>query len=168
MNENRKHTMTLTELLPFIGCSELNAGLAELMKSAGGSISSLSMKKLRSQGVEGMEFHAQGLSLTFNEREDYIRTYAEPKDAGEAILVAVFAYVAGSKTFTPYTGPIPFSTGPVATREDALREFGTPARTEEEDDVIEWDQWLKDGFQMRARYRDDGAVKIVSITLPFK
>lgn len=160
--------MTLNELLPFIGCSELNAGLGQLLKSAGANIASLSMKKLRSQGVEGMEIHAQGLALTFNEREDYIRTYAEPKDEGEAILVAVFAYGAGSKTFKPYQGPIPFSKGPIANRQDALREFGTPLRTEEEDDVVEWDQWVKDGLQMRTTYRDDGSVKVLSFTVPFK
>jgi hypothetical protein len=160
--------MTLNELLPFFGCSELDAGLAQLLKSAGANIASISKKKLRSQGVEGIELHAQGLAMTFNEREDYIKTYAEPKDAGEAILVAAFAYGAGSKTFKPYTGPIPFSKGPIANRQDALREFGTPHRTEEEDDVVEWDQWIKDGFQVRTTYRDDGSVKVVSLTIPFK
>jgi hypothetical protein len=34
--------------------------------------------------------------------------------------------------------------------------------------VVEWDQWIKDGFQVRTTYRDDGSVKVVSLTLPFK
>lgn len=161
-------TLTLHELLTFLGASELDAGLARLLKSAGSDIGSISRKKLRMQGMEGIELHDKGLALTFNEREDYIETYGMPKDAGEAILVAVFAYGAGSKTFKPYAGPIPFSKGPIANRQDALREFGTPYRTEEEDDVIEWDEWNKDGLQVRTTYRDEGSVKIISFSVPFK
>ncbi len=160
--------LTLNELLPFIGCSERNAELDRLLKSAGKGIAALSMRKLRSQGVEGIELRPQGLALTFNEREDYIQTYAEPKDEGEAILVAIFAYGAGGKTFQAYAGPIPYSAGPIVNREDALREFGAPLRTEIDEGVIEWDQWLKDGFQMRATYRVDGSLLRLSFTIPFK
>lgn len=160
--------MTLDELLPFFGTSELDAGLAQRLKSAGSDIGSISKKKLRVQGMEGIELHDKGLALTFNEREDYIETYGTPKDAGEAILVAAFAYGAGGKAFKPYAGPIPFSRGPIATRQEALREFGAPHRTEEEDGVIEWDEWIKDGLQVRTTYRDDGSVKIVSFSVPFK
>lgn len=160
--------MTLDELLPFFGASELDAGLARLLKSAGSDIGLISKKKLRVQGMEGIELHDRGLALTFNEREDYIETYGTPKDAGEAILVAAFAYGAGSKTFRSYAGPIPFSKGPIANREDALREFGTPQQTEEEDDIVEWDQWIKDGLQVRTTYRDDGSVKNISFSVPFK
>lgn len=161
-------TVTLHELLPFFGASELDAGLAHLLKSAGSDIGSISKKKLRVQGMEGIELHAQGLALTFNEREDYFETYGTPKDAGEAILVAAFAYGAGSKKFRPYTGPIPFSDGPITNRQDALRQFGAPHQTEEEDGVIEWDQWIKDGLQVRTTYRDDGSAKIISFSVPFK
>jgi hypothetical protein len=161
-------TMTLHELLPYFGASERDAGLARLLQSAGSDIGSISKKKLRVQGMEGIELHDKGLALTFNEREDYLETYGTPKDAGEAILVAAFAYGAGSKTFKPYTGPIPFSKGPIASRQAALGEFGAPHQSEEEDGVIEWDQWLKDGWQVRATYRDDGSVKIISFSVPFK
>lgn len=161
-------TLTLHDLLPFFGASELDAGLARLLESADSGIGSISKKKLRAQGMEGIELRDKGLALTFNEREDYLETYGTPKDAGEAILVAAFAYGAGSKTFRPYAGPIPFSEGPIASRQDALREFGTPHRTEEEDGVIEWDEWIKEGLQVRTTYRDDGSVKIVSFSVPFK
>jgi hypothetical protein len=167
MEEQGGNGVTLNDLIPFIGCSELDDGLVQLLKSAGANISSSLKKRVRSQGMDGIELLAKGLALTFNEREDYINTYAEPKDDGEAILVAVFAYTSG-KRFNPYMGPIPFTKGPVVNRNDALRELGTPHRTEEEDGVIEWDQWIKDGFQMRARYRDDASVKIISFTVPFK
>ena len=160
--------MTLNELLPFLGCSERDAGLAALLKAAGADIASISMKKLRVQGMEGIEIKPHGLALTFSERDDYIATYAVPKDAGEAILVAAFAYGAGSKTFKAYAGPVPFAKGNVADREDALREFGAPARTEEEDDVVEWDQWTKDGLHLRATYRNDGSLKVLMIAVPAK
>ena len=120
------------------------------------------------QGVEGIELHAHGLALTFNEREDYLETCGTPKDAGEAILVAAFAYGAGSKKFRPYTGPIPFSDELITNRQDALRQFGAPRQTEEEDGVIEWDQWIKDGLQVRTTYRGDGSAKIISFSVPFK
>ncbi len=160
--------MTLNELLPFLGASELDAELARLLKTAGSDIGLISKKKLRAQGMEGIELHDRGLALTFNEREDYIETYGTPKDAGEAILVAAFAYGAGSKTFRPYAGPIPLSKGPIAHREDALRAFGAPQQTEEEDGVVDWDQWIKDGLQVRTTYRDDGSVKNISFSVPFK
>lgn len=150
--------MILNKLLPFFGYSELNDDLAKLLEMAGGNIDSLSRKTLRVEGSDAIELKAIGLELAFREREGYERKFATPKDSGEAILAAVFAYGAGSKTYAPYEGPIPFGNGKILNRSDALREFGVPIKTEkdEDNDAIEWDQWLKEGLQLRSSYRDDG------------
>ncbi|MFM9924884.1 hypothetical protein VLK31_17965 [Variovorax sp. H27-G14] len=160
--------MTLHDLLPLLGHSELDASLEQLLKSVGASARTLSDKTLRTEGSDAIEFKPLGLELAFWEREGYERKAATPRDAGKAIFVAVFAYGPGNKSFKPYVGPVPFSKGPIATREDALREFGTPMLTEEEDDVVEWDQWLKEGLQVRATYQDDGALWNLSFSVPFK
>jgi hypothetical protein len=160
--------MTLNDLLPLLGHSELDANLERLLKSAGASVQSLSAKTLRTEGSDAIELKALGLELAFWEREGYERKVGAPKDAGQAILVAVFAYGRASKSVKPYAGPVPFSSGPIATREDALREFGTPELTEEDDDVVEWDQWTRQGLQLRATYQEDTSLWNLSFSVPFK
>lgn len=160
--------MTLKELLPFFGHSELNTDLGQLLKSAGANIQSLSAKTLQAEGSDAIELKSLGLELAFWEREGYEQKIALPKDAGKALLAGVFAYGPGSKRFKPYLGPIPFSDGPVTKREDALRAFGTPQMTETDDDVVDWDQWAKDGLQLRATYHDDGSLWNLSFSIPFK
>jgi hypothetical protein len=161
-------SMTLNELLPFFGYSELNSNLAQLLKSAGADIQSLSTRTLRAEGSDAIELKSLGLELAFWERDIYEQKITSPKDAGKAILVAVFAYGPVSKGFKPYLGPIPFSDGPITKREDALREFGTPQETEVDKDIVEWDQWAKDGLQVRATYHDDASLWNLSFSTPFK
>lgn len=160
--------MTLNDLLPFFGHSEWDTNLDQRLKSAGASLQSLSAKTLRAEGSDAIELKSLGLELAFWEREAYERKMGAPKDAGKAILAAVFAYGPGGKSFKPYTGPIPFSGGPIVKRQDALAEFGAPDVTEEDGDVVEWDQWIKDGLQVRATYHDDGSLWNLSFSMPFK
>lgn len=160
--------MTLNDLLPFLGYSELDAGLDQLLRSAGANIQSLSAKTLRAEGSDAIELKSLGLELAFWEREGYERKMGAPKDAGEAILAAVFAYGPGSKSFRSYTGPIPFSSMPIVKRQDALTAFGMPDLTEDDDDVVEWDQWIKGGLQVRATYHDDGSLWNLSLSVPFR
>lgn len=160
--------MTLNDLLPFLGHSELNTNLDQLLKSVGASIHSLSVKTLRAEGSDAIELKSLGLELAFWEREGYERKMGAPKEAGKAILAAVFAYGPGGKRFKPYTGPVPFSGGPIVRRQEALAQFGAPDVTEDDDDVVEWDQWAKDGLQVRATYHDDGSLWNLSFSVPFK
>ena len=162
--------MKMNDFVPFLGCSELNVELVNILKSAGADIQSLSRKKLRSQGIEGLELRDLGLFLTFEERQSFERSSGQPRDAGEAILAGVFAYGQGSKTYAEYKGAIPFSKGAVAVRADALREFGTPSKTEvdEDEDTVDWDDWFKNGLQLRCTYRADGSIKVISVSVPLK
>ena len=160
--------MTLNDLLPLLGHSELNADLERLLRSAGASVQSLSAGTLRREGSDAIELVSLGLELAFWEREAYERKVAAPKDAGTAILVAVFAYGPGGKRFKPYAGPIPYGNGPIAGRQDALSAFGAADATEEDDGVVEWDQWIKDGLQLRTTYREDSPLWNLSFSVPFK
>ena len=162
--------MYLNDLVKFIGCSEINFDLVELLASADYSIQNLPQKKIRSQGVEGVDFPSIGLSLTFKDRTAYETRNAPAKDAGKAILAAVFAYGSGSEVFAPYAGPIPFSSGAIVNRTDALRELGPPLKTEvdEDDGIIEWDQWIKGELQLRAEYRADGSLIVFSFSTPLQ
>jgi hypothetical protein len=64
--------MILQDLLPFLGCSELDPGFLRLMSEAGVALDDLSKTALRDQSVIGIELHDQGLALTLNERGDHI------------------------------------------------------------------------------------------------
>jgi hypothetical protein len=160
--------MDLSEVVPFLGCSNVNPGLVELLRSAGADIGALSKKELRETGMDGIELKNKGLSLTFSSRDDYIETYAEPTEAGDAILVGIFAYGAGSRSFKPYPGLIPFSRCPVTRREEALLEFGEPYHTESDDGEIDWDYWMKNTVQVGVFYRADASIKYVSFSVPFR
>lgn len=104
--------MDLSEVVPFLGCSNSNPGLVEWLRSAGADIGTLSKKELRDTGMDGIDLKKIGLSLTFSSRDDYIDTYAEPTEAGDAILVGIFAYGAGGKTTKPYVGSSPSAAAP--------------------------------------------------------
>jgi hypothetical protein len=160
--------MILQDLLPFVGCCELDPGFRRVMSEAGVALDDLSKAALRDQGMTGIELHDQGLALTLNERNDYIRAYAQPRDQGQAILVAVFAYGPGSRSFSPYAGAIPFSQQAIADRTAALHAFGPPVESEDDDGVIDWDQWFKMGLQVRATYRGDGSLRHIMYSVPLE
>lgn len=156
--------MTLDELIPYLGYSERNAEFALLMAERGKPFTSFSRRDLRTQGMFGIELPTLGLALTFEGRNGYESHYALPKDDGEFIFAGVFAYPGGSKTVRPYTGPVPFAKTPITSRADALREFGQPDETEIDDGVLDWDQWIKKGLQVRTTYRADSSLSNISIS----
>lgn len=159
--------MTLDKLLPYLGHSEQNPELAELLASVGFDVALMPGRVRRGAGFGHCELKSWGLELAFDSHTVYEDWCGTPKDAGKAILLAVFAYDKPSKTREAYVGPLPFASGPIHDRHDALREFGPPVRTEEEDGVVEWDQWIKDGLQVRTTYDEDGSLRVFSCSTPF-
>jgi hypothetical protein len=159
--------MTLDDLLPFLGHSEQDPGLADLLASVGFDVALMPGRVRRGSGHGHCELPSLGLELAFDFHTVFKDWCGAPKDDGKAIFLAVFAYDRPGKKRQAYVGPIPFSGGPIHDRHDALREFGPPVRTETEDDVVEWDQWIKDGLQVRTTYHEDGSLVSFTYSVPF-
>jgi hypothetical protein len=159
--------MTLDTILPFLGHSEQDPGLADLLASVGFDVSLMPGRAQRGAGTGHCELNSLGIELAFDFHTGYKTRFGMPKDGGKAILSAIFAYGKPNEMRAAYVGPIPFSRSPIHNRDDALREFGLPLRTEEEDGIVEWDQWVKDGVQVRTEYFDDGSLFICTYSVPF-
>lgn len=160
--------MTLDDLLPYLGCSEQNVELAKLLAGVGFDIAVMPGRAQKNFGLGFCELSDLGIELAFNFHTDFKERYGLPRDAGKAIFSGIFAYDNPSKKRRAYIGPIPFSRGPIHARADALREFGPPLRIETEDGIVEWDQWMKEGLQVRTTYRDDGSLSNLMVSIPFK
>lgn len=160
--------MNLFEFLPFLGHSEQNTQLSDLLASVGFDVAKMPSRAQRGHGFGHFELKPLGIELAFNFHTDYKEAYGIPKDGGKAVLSGIFAYDISNKQRSAYVGPVPFAGGPVHNRQDALREFGPPYHTEQDDEEVEWDYWMKDGMQVGAFYRTDATLKYVSFSVPLK
>jgi hypothetical protein len=159
--------MTLDKLLPYLGSSEQNRELADLLASVGFDISVMPGRVQRGAGTGHCELNSLGIELAFYFHTDYKSRFGAPKNDGKAILSAIFAHGNANKVRKAYVGPFPFSPGPIHNRHEALRGFGTPLRTEEDDGIVEWDQWMKSGLQVRTEYSEDGSLFVCMYSVPF-
>lgn len=128
--------------------------------------SSLSEKKLSSEGSDFVHLKAKGVSLTFVPRAAFQLKRGEPRGDGPYIFAGAFFYPAGAADVDAYVGIAPFGQSAVATREDALRVYGKPQRSMEDDDVFEWDQWTFVGRQVRTYYSDGAQIDNISVSVP--
>ncbi len=160
--------MELSALLPFLGHSEQNTGLSDLLAIAGFDVSLMPARAQRGGGTGHCELNSLGIELSFQFHTDYKHSFGVPRDAGKAILSGIFAYGQPAKKRKAYVGAIPFSSGPIHDRDDALREFNVPYHTELEDGEFEWDHWMKGDVQVSAFYREDETIEYVSFSVPLK
>lgn len=68
--------------------------------------------------------------------------------------------------FLPYLGPIPFSSHPVLTREEALQTFGTPYKSVSVEGEITWEHWLVGDVQVSATYNSKMTVTNLCFGVP--
>lgn len=160
--------MIVSDFLPYLGHSEQNDGLTTLLASLGFDVSKMPAKAQRGYGSASYELNGLGVELTFEFHTNYTQAYGPPKDGGKAILAAIFAYDRPGTKRSAYTGAIPYTGGPIHNRTEALREFGVPFHTEQDDEEIEWDYWMKDGLQVGAFYRPDATITYISFSVPLK
>ncbi|OWQ84460.1 hypothetical protein CDN99_24535 [Roseateles aquatilis] len=143
--------------------------LAHSPGNAGGAApTELSQKRRREIRAGFVLLKEVGVVMAFASSDAYAADHGAPKGAGGQVLSAVFYYPEGSEEVEPYEGHAPFAAGPVTTREDALREYGEPSDGEEEEGVVEWEQWLVDGLELTADYADDGAVLTITVSPPIE
>ncbi|MBO9688289.1 MAG: hypothetical protein J7598_16930 [Mitsuaria chitosanitabida] len=166
--------ISTTPILPadlpkLIGLTELDAPLvAAILQYAPGveGATELSQKRKKEMRAGFVMLKALGVVMSFSPREAHAADYGEPQGAGESVLSALFYYPEGSEEVDPFEGLLPFAEAEVATREDAHREFGEPADGEEEEGVVEWEQWLVDDFEVTADYDEDGTLLTLTVALP--
>jgi hypothetical protein len=160
--------MDANALIAFLGHTNGNSNFKALLGSNGIS-SELAIKKLKSEGMAHIEAKALGLEMVFDEIDGFRRKRREPnEDGGEGVLSGVVFYPNGSKSYSEFVGSTPFGLKDMKTRDEFHRIFGSPLKTEDDDGQLEWEQWLRDGKQIRATYREDGTIKLVSISIPLK
>lgn len=107
-----------------------------------------------------------GVVLSFTPREAHAVDFGEPLGSGTHVLSALFYYPEGSDEVEPYEGDAPFASSPIDTRDAALEAYGAPSDGEEDDGVVDWQQWQIDGRELTADYADDGAVLTITVSLP--
>jgi hypothetical protein len=160
--------LELSEILPLLGHSEQHNNLSSLLATVGFNVTLMPGRAQRNFGTGHCELKSLGIELAFQFHTDYKSAYGMPKDEGKVIFSSIFAYIKPSKGRKAYEGLLPFSSTPVNNRHDALREFGSPFHTEQDDGEIDWDYWMKDGVQVGAFYREDSTIKYVSFSVPLK
>lgn len=158
--------MNIENIHQLLGLSNTDAQIIEAIEANGGSVSTLSPKKLSSEGSDFVHLKAKGVSLTFVPRAAFQMRRGEPRGDGPYIFAGAFFYPAGAEDVDAYSGIAPFGQAQVATREDALRVYGEPQRSMEDDDVFEWDQWMFDGRQVRTNYSDGVQIDNISVSVP--
>lgn len=158
--------MSIDNLHQLLGMTNTEQDLISAIAEHGGNVADLSAKNIRELGTDFVNLGDRGLSLAFQARARYEDSRGSPRGEGPYVLVAIFYYPNGGTDLEAYTGPAPFASDGVFNRDDALRVYGKPDRTEEDDDEIDWDQWKKDERQLRASYRADLRIDTVSVSVP--
>jgi hypothetical protein len=158
--------MNIEDFHQLLGMTNANHELISAIGEHGGNVADLSPKNIRELGTDYVNLSEKGLSLAFQSRTRFEGSRGTPRGEGPYVLSGMFYYPHGGTDLGTYTGPAPFASEGIRNRDDALRVYGDPSRTEEDDDEIEWDQWGKDGRQLRASYREDLQIDTVSISVP--
>lgn len=159
--------LTPDQFPALLGLTELDAPLvATILARVPGApgATELSQRQLRAIRAGFVAFKDLGVVLSFSEREDYVEDFGEPRGAGTQVLGALFYYPEGSEEVDAFEGVAPFADEPVPTREDALRAYGEPDDADEEDGVVEWEQWQLEGYDLSLDYAEDGAVLTLTVT----
>lgn len=161
--------MTPDRLFTLVGMTNTDSAVIDAIQAHGGSIDALSPTKLKEQTTDFVQLTDLGIALAFTPREFFSRNYRDPIGAGPYAMSGVFYYPNGAAKVSAYRGPLPFSSGPVSNRDEALAAFGAPLETEEEDGDVYWDLWIKgDGRQLKVDYNDELKVKTVLVSFPMK
>lgn len=158
--------MNIENIHQLLGLSNTDAQLTAAIEAHGGTVSELSPKTLSSEGSDFVHLKAKGVSLTFVPRAAFQLKRGEPRGGGPYIFAGAFFYPAGDDHVDGYAGIAPFGQSAVTTRESALRVYGAPQRSMEDEAVFEWDQWTFDGRQVRTYYRDGALVDNISVSVP--
>ncbi|ANH67316.1 hypothetical protein [Mitsuaria sp. 7] len=158
--------MNIEDFHQLLGLSNTDQELVAAIAEHGGNVADLSAKNIRELGTDYVNLSEKGLSLAFQSRARFEDSRGTPRGEGPYVLSGMFYYPHGGTDLSTYAGPAPFASDSVRNREDALRAYGEPSRTEEDDDEIEWDQWSKDGRQLRTSYSEDLQIDTVSVSVP--
>jgi hypothetical protein len=158
--------MLADQLIDLLGFTNTDSPLIEAVKAHGGSIESISPKKMREIISDFIPFADKGVELAFRPREFYEGDYGSPKGEGPYVMVAVFYFPNGSSKYSAYQGKVPLATGPVTNRDQAFAAFGKPEETDEEDGQIYSDLWTVEGKLVHVDYHDDLSVALITVGFP--
>ncbi|ALV07691.1 hypothetical protein [Roseateles depolymerans] len=160
--------MNADQLFSLVGWTNTDPVLMDAVRANGGSLETLSAKKVQELTTDFVRLVEQGVELSFVSQEYYSINYGDPRGAGPFVMSGAAYYPNGSSKVSAYQGAAPFSKEPVRTRDEAIEAFGPPEKTDEEDGQVYWDIWNKEGLMIKADYRDDLSVKAVAVYMARK
>ncbi|MBB3195365.1 hypothetical protein [Roseateles terrae] len=160
--------MNADQLVKLLGMTDADTALSQAVKANGGSVDSLSPKKMREILTDFINLVDAGVVLAFVPREVFSEDYGDPLGSGEYALDGVIYYPNGSSSVSSYGGAVPYATGPIRNRDEALAAFGTPKSTQQVDGTTSWDLWSKDEIVIKVDYKSGTIVKNVLFSLPRK
>lgn len=163
--------LSLPELPRLLGLTEVDAPLiaailAHTTPAGAPAPTELSQKRKKEIRAGFVLLKELGVVMSFTPRETHAVDFGEPLGPGTHVLSALFYYPEGSEEVEPYAGDAPFASTPVETREQALAAYGAPSDGEEEEGIVEWEQWQLEDRELTADYADDGAVLTLTVALP--
>ena len=158
--------MEAENLYLLLGLTNTDETLVAAIASQGGSVENLSPRNIRDLGTDYVNVQNKGISLAFQSRARFEETRGSPRGDGAYVLTTIFYYPNGGEDLEPYMGQAPFASHSVSSRAEALLNYVRPDRTEEDDDEIDWDEWRKDGHQVRVSYFSDLTVSTILVSIP--
>jgi len=161
--------MNPEQFFTLVGLTNTDAVLVDAIQANGASIEDLSPKKLKELTTDFVQFKQLGVVLAFTPKGFFESHHGmDPRGNGPYALDGVIYYPNGSASLSAYLSTLPFASGPVNTRDQALAAFGEPQETEEDDGDIDWDIWKRDDLQVHVDYKSDLSVKTVTYSFPMK
>lgn len=160
--------MDLNKFFGLVGLTNADSVLVDAVSANGGSVDTLSAKKIQEITTDFVYLVDKGVVLSFVSNESYSLKYGAPKGAGPFVMNGVAYYPHGSSKVASYDGVMPFAQGLVRHRAEAIEAFGQPEKTDDEDGPVYWDIWNKEGRMIKADYHDDLSVKAVAVYMARK
>lgn len=150
-----------------LGLTEKDQMLLDVINACDGSVVDVNPKRMREYGNAYVTLPGLGVDFVFVPRATYEEERGEPAGDGSHVLEGVFYFPSGGDNAT-YVGNAPFASKPIANRADALAVYGGPSDSNNSDGVVESEDWVKDGIQLSADYRNDGTIASFCVMLPFQ
>lgn len=160
--------MNTDQLVKLLGMTDADTALSQAVKANGGSVDSLSPKRMREVLTDFINLVDAGVVLAFVPRKVCSEHYGDPLGRGAYALDGVIYYPNGSSSVSSYKDAVPYAAGPVRNRDEALAAFGTPKSTQEIDGTTFWDLWSNDGIVIKVDYKGGSIIKSVLYSLPRK
>lgn len=160
-------SISIQNLISILGYPMMSEKAQSVLKASGFQ-PAYTPKKLKEYGSVHLVLEEHGIDLDFCDKKTAKEKYVGIQEDGDAIFIGIFLYPNGASDYKKISFPIGFGADDCLSREDALRTFGTPSQTWEDEGIVEWDRWTIDNFTIAADYSETQKISIWTISLKIK